>query len=219
MLARGADPNEEMRFGRTPFKEAARRGDLKMVKILVDGGAEINPRNRGDGSALLEAAKKGHAKVVEFLLTRGADVRAGTRYDGTPLIAAADGHHLQVMRLLVEHGADVNEALVTHYSGGRLEVPRPLTIPIEVAAESGDTELVRLMLDKGARITGKNNLGKLALMVAVHNGHTETAKLLRERGLRLTQSQLAHLYQFKTIQSRMEAPTAGSEMSEPCSSE
>lgn len=221
LLERGGDPNvtRERRPPSshdgplTPLKEAARSGHLETVKTLVAAGARVNPYGSDENSALLEAAENGHTKVVEFLLTKGAEVSAGTRFKGTPLLAAADMKHLKVMRVLVEHGADVNDAQSLHYFGARLEVASPVVIPIEVAAEAGDVDLVRLMLDKGARITGKNNLGTLALMVAVRNGHTDMVDLLHERGVRLTLSQLAHLHQFKELFRRIETLTDVNETS------
>jgi ankyrin repeat protein len=41
---------------------------------------------------------------------------------------------------------------------------------------------VKLLLDKGANIEAKNNIGQTAMMKATDAGNTETANLLRERG-------------------------------------
>jgi len=50
------------------------------------------------------------------------------------------------------------------------------------AAEEGDTETVKLLLDQGADIEAKNNDGLTALHTALENGRTETAALLIARG-------------------------------------
>lgn len=54
----------------------ARNGDLKTLTRLLNEGADIEPRNPGDGwTPLLAAArwgKKGHEEAVTLLLARGA---------------------------------------------------------------------------------------------------------------------------------------------------
>jgi ankyrin repeat protein len=89
LLAAGADPNEIEEAGDvTPLMLAAERGDLEMVKALVDGGADVNALAEdlsGDldefsfldeafasaelhaMTALLYAVLYGHADVKKYL--------------------------------------------------------------------------------------------------------------------------------------------------------
>jgi ankyrin repeat protein len=50
------------------------------------------------------------------------------------------------------------------------------------ASGGGLTELVKLLLDKGANINAKSDDGTTALILAVRNGKPEVEKLLREKG-------------------------------------
>jgi len=50
------------------------------------------------------------------------------------------------------------------------------------AVENGDTEVVQLLLDKGADIETENYDGSTALIWAAANGHTEVVKLLLDKG-------------------------------------
>jgi hypothetical protein len=50
-----------------------------------------------------------------------------------------------------------------------------------MSAALGKTEVVRLLLAKGANIDAKNNKGETALMLAEGKGHTEIVKLLQEK--------------------------------------
>ena len=101
-LAGGADPNEIEEVGDvTPLMYAAIRGDLQIVKALVEGGADVNAlasdlsgdldefefldeayqRAELDGlTSLLYATLYGHAEVKKYLarLTR-ADLRSQAR--------------------------------------------------------------------------------------------------------------------------------------------
>jgi ankyrin repeat protein len=57
----------------SPLHEAARRGDLKKAKALLDAGADLVARDEHlNSTPLAWAAKFGQLKMVKFLLSRGA---------------------------------------------------------------------------------------------------------------------------------------------------
>jgi ankyrin repeat protein len=51
-----------------------------------------------------------------------------------------------------------------------------------LAAQKGQAEMVRLLLEKGAMIDVKNREGKSALDIALQGGHREISELLKARG-------------------------------------
>ncbi|CEJ90686.1 hypothetical protein VHEMI06451 [[Torrubiella] hemipterigena] len=78
LLSRGADPNKQDDFGRTPlFMAAGVTGDLDVLKMLLEHGALIDIRDYYECTPLMAAVRNGHADVVQFLLTRNdADINA-----------------------------------------------------------------------------------------------------------------------------------------------
>ena len=74
--------------GDTPLAVAAGQGDLELVKVFLDVGAEVNDgalmpnAGLGKATALTNAVWGGHKEVVELLLRRGAstDVVGGKFY-------------------------------------------------------------------------------------------------------------------------------------------
>ena len=85
---------------------AANRGQLPVVKWLVEAGADINRQaGAGGGSALEAAARKGHLEVVRYLLSRGAEMDVRESH-WNPLFGAIVNGHLDVVKLLLEHGID-----------------------------------------------------------------------------------------------------------------
>ena len=58
--------------GSTPLSDAAFRGNLEIVKLLVQRGAKVNETNRDGNTALVGAAFMCHTDVVRFLLEKGA---------------------------------------------------------------------------------------------------------------------------------------------------
>ena len=90
--------------------KAAKRGDIKTVKLLINRDAALLAATDKDGSMPLHcAAWKGHAEVVAYLLDQGASINAhneNPHWGTTPLHAAAHGNQRQVAELLLDRGAE-----------------------------------------------------------------------------------------------------------------
>lgn len=99
--------------------EAAFRGQVDAVGLLLDSGIDIETRGDTDGTALHHASNRGHADVVALLIERGADIEAvsamtdsgplgwavyGARYEPNP-----DGDYVGVARHLLAAGATVDD--------------------------------------------------------------------------------------------------------------
>jgi hypothetical protein len=86
------DPNEEHikklelnsdildmrnKSGDTPLMVAALHKNLKVMKFLVENGAEVNTVNENSGdTALMLAVSEGYKDIVKFLIEKGANVNA-----------------------------------------------------------------------------------------------------------------------------------------------
>lgn len=107
LLAEGADVNICDKCGYTPLHMGAPHA--RIVRVLVDAGAEVDARSCDDKrTPLMSALWEGGTDSVTLLLAAGADVHA--RNDGgcTPLNFAVLYDHPDVVRTLINAGADVN---------------------------------------------------------------------------------------------------------------
>lgn len=68
----------------TPLMLAARRGDLKIVKLLLQNGAKVNPQNIGGETALHNSSIKGHYEIAKLLIENNANINilSGIGYIG-----------------------------------------------------------------------------------------------------------------------------------------
>ena len=168
LLANGADPNRVMANGRTPLMAAATRGDLEVMRALVDAKASVDVRNGAGETALMLAASDGNPQAVRFLLDRGADATARTKRNDTALGNAGTAGSAETVCLLLEHGAEVNVRNIRGYSALMLAASSD-TIPAGV---------VKLLLAKGADTSFAADYDETARDLAAKRGDTEVTRLL-----------------------------------------
>lgn len=118
-----------------PLEWAVHNGKCDCVRLLLDGGAEIDRIVRG-ASALGAGCAMGHTDIVQLLLERRADV------DRADLHEASGRGHAGVIELLVEAGADLTlldvcdrTALDVATANGELECARVLSGAMAVAEQ------------------------------------------------------------------------------------
>ncbi len=109
--------NEE---GATPFLRAAQSGDMALLQLLLEHGADpklatdhgVTPLMVASGIGWVEGvtyewSPQQTYETVKMLLDLGADVNAQDTLDGrTALMGAAHKGRNDIVQLLVDHGAD-----------------------------------------------------------------------------------------------------------------
>jgi uncharacterized protein len=149
VLFRGFDANSLDSEGRHGLHIAMMEGSLKVAKTLLDlSGTQVDIRSKNDETPLMMAALKGHTAFAKRLIERGADVY---KTGWTPLHYAATGGHVEMIKLLLENHAYIDA-----------ESPNSTT-PLMMAAQYGTSAAVKLLMQEGADIALKNDLGMTAL--------------------------------------------------------
>lgn len=85
-----------------PLHSAAARGHDKIVKMLLEHGADPNMREQGGFTPLHSAAQNGDVETIRALLLGGADLTLKSEDGKTPLDIAMDADHDKAAALLGE---------------------------------------------------------------------------------------------------------------------
>jgi ankyrin repeat protein len=99
-LNRVEDINTKNDYSWTFLFTAVQRGNLEIVKILVENGANVNITDYNRNTPAILAAKYGFLDILKYLVEKGADINM-MDYDGiTPLKAAEKYGRSEVVEYL-----------------------------------------------------------------------------------------------------------------------
>lgn len=162
-LDAGANPNAWVKGGDRPIFHAVRSGHPGIVNILLERGADPNVSlDDATNTPLNAAVEDRDPEIVRALVDGKADVNYKMRGAVTVLhnacLEKSSPSVTEIIRLLIDSGADVNA--VTHFGD----------TPLMNAAQSGNTDAVKLLLEHGADAKMKNIRNKTALDIAVSSG-------------------------------------------------
>ena len=118
--------------------QAARDGDIEVVKQHLAAGTDVNTKDDHEYTPLHWAAMEGRKEVAELLISQGANVNAKNKVGSTPLHIAAY-MKFDLAELLIAKGATIN---VTD------DVSRT---PLNDAIEGDKKEAVELLRKHGGK--------------------------------------------------------------------
>jgi ankyrin repeat protein len=154
------------------FFRAVQIDDPGAVKSLLAAGVNPNMQNPVGGEpALVIAAREGSMRVLQALLdSPGIQVDATALNGNTALMMAAFKRNRAAAEALLARGAAVN---------------RPGWTPLHYAAASGDEDIARLLIKRGAKIDAVSPPASGAytpLMMAAREAHPDMVAFLTQQG-------------------------------------
>jgi ankyrin repeat protein len=173
LLKKGADPNAEEGL---PLRVAIYRRNLRIARLLLARGADVNRADRFGNAPIKDAAIWCDPKVLDLVLAAGANVNyEGGPSQETPLHIAARGAGGDrtgpcVERLLaaganpnardrdsetplewaIKHRAPPRAVLALVLASNVKVIPGQRLTPLHLAAEVGDRAVIEKLLQRGA---------------------------------------------------------------------
>lgn len=152
-------------------KNAAADREVKVLDLLFQK-CRLPPSNAGkvyNAAKLDDAAEAGEEEMVIQLLGEGVSPNFANSYGYTPLWRAAGRGHTRIVQRLLETGdaniesTDSHNRTVLYYAGAR-----------------DDEEIVRILLDGGAKLDRKDTFGDSPLRLAQRYEAWRSVKVMKE---------------------------------------
>jgi serine/threonine-protein phosphatase 6 regulatory ankyrin repeat subunit B len=156
---------------RSALHTAAVNGNLEEVQRLVECGIALDYGDPFGRTALWVAAKSGHKLIIRFLLQNGSCVNIPDCEGVRPTDIAVREGHWAVVNEFLEHDPEI-----------RLEGTEIVRNKLHEASESGEQEVVRIILKCGTNVNTNNKNGNTPLHVAAKCGNKEVTSLLLKCG-------------------------------------
>jgi ankyrin repeat protein len=151
------------------LQAAIRSGNEPLVKLLIDAGAPVNPKDTKLFSPLGDAVLTRHIEIMKLLLQAGAKVDAAD-HNGMTLLVGNGFFDPSVTGVLLEAGANVNAI------DGRGETA------LMKASGYGFKQSVKVLIEHHADVNLQDTKGRTALMHAAAGRYSDALPLLLENG-------------------------------------
>lgn len=174
LIAHGADFRLVDRQGRTALFYALQHRGLEAAGFLLELGADINLKNKAGQNFLMLVLDNFNQEehlydITSFLLKKGINV-ADVDHSGRSALTRAPKGGANTVKLLLDAGADVN--------GKDCSGQTPLMSACKAPSSRDILLVLKLFIERGARIEDVDNEGKSALAHAIANSSMENAAIL-----------------------------------------
>lgn len=95
--------------GATALIMAIQHGSLKVLKLLIEAGADINIVDNNGENALIKAIIKKDYTCATYLIKSGANINYSDKYGRTPLIIASEYNDLIMVETLIDKEVDISK--------------------------------------------------------------------------------------------------------------
>lgn len=156
--------------GLTPLNLAAYRGQVEIVKELLDLGADASNGDNENSRPIHNAALAGHVNVLELLLSNGDDINAIDDNGNSPLLWTLLRRQYIAADFLLDQKASVQIVSSRGMSA------------LHFAVQSGRVDLVVKILDLGADVNATTSNNQTPLFLALYNDDKDVADILLDSG-------------------------------------
>jgi len=173
-----------------------------MLELLLDNGADVNHINDAGESALLISCYENNQASVKLLVKNGADIFVSSKSGLSPIWYSCSNNQKEIVGLFLDNGLDVNYAKPITAADGAMnsyldwiesaadsslgsnfslnnEICSGESL-LQAAVKNGYLSMVKLLIERDAKVNYQDESGNTALHYAAANGKKDIVKYLLE---------------------------------------
>ncbi len=169
-IEQGSDINSKHAFGQTALFYAVLQGKMELIELLINNGADVNIADKDGFTPLTTAICRKNDILVKYLLKNCPDFSTSNSSKYTPLmflIESKSPNTCEIARLLIEKKLDLD-----------VQKEKNGNTALMLAVSINNPELVKLLLENGAKTDIKNKFNETAMDIARKDKSGEIIKLL-----------------------------------------
>ena len=142
---------------------------IDMIELLLGHGIAINSKTRNGNNCLHYAVYNNCYAAAKFLISRGADIDSKGKNKQKPLHYAASGGRIEIVKLLLENGANTNP------------LDEDYDTPLHNAVDNDENfniETIKVLLDHGADLKKRNKSGQSVIDLSIDKANKNRAAIM-----------------------------------------
>ena len=186
----------------TPLQISCRIGNLDIVKLLIEAGADKEVKDVARQSPLSIAVTNNHYDIAKYLIEAGADINSKGPNNLQPIHFACAHGSRKIIELLLLSGVDINQLdalksslleFTTNLNGGNLEATKTLiengiekayfSTAFKWACWRNNLEIAKYLLENDTDIKSETTPKSELLFWICGQGYHEIVKLLLSLGV------------------------------------
>ncbi|XP_061185021.1 ankyrin-2-like [Saccostrea echinata] len=163
------------RFSNSVLHDAARGGNIQIVKLLIEKGMDINTLQKDGETILHQSCRSGKMEMCRYLVNHSSDLLEIRDNNGwTVLHSACRGGRIEIVSFLIQKGLDLN----TLSNDGKSI--------LHITCLNGMIEICEYLVENYPHLLDvRDRLSNSVLHDAAWGGSVQTAKLLVEKKMEI----------------------------------
>lgn len=153
----------------TPLSYACLFGDVEIIELLINYGADVNFVNSFGNTPLLESIYYDNVKVFKCLLKHNAEVEIKNKLKESPLILSSKHNNTEMFDCIISLLKSFNSINNRDHFGFS---------PLMYSAKNGNYYIGEKLIKFGANVNSSNSKGDNILNIAIENERVEFVKML-----------------------------------------
>jgi ankyrin repeat protein len=202
LISAGIDVDVHSLNGSTPLHDSVTLNLPEVEALLISKGANLESKNIDGNTPLMEAVRGGYLNSIDKLIASNADTSTRNIRGDTPLHIAVGLERIDIINRLLKTGVSIHARNTKNRTPFQMSLtisPRIVSALLEnnrinisddfgnsvlhvALNERTDENIIRVIINQGARINAVDYNGKTPLRLALDYEMLESAKLIADSG-------------------------------------